>query len=607
METWCLLCLVGAAAVLLAILALALIALSSRVRLRSGILLASMGGLLLLSCVCAIVVLVWTTTATTEPPHPTPIPTLTRARPPTPKPTSTPTLMPTPTYSPAPTPLSTPTAASTPTAQPTIQPTTQPTISHPVDVAPYAASLLLGEQDGVAALDDPPVYTLDVRVDWDTLIVAGTETLLFTNNEGVPLNALYFRLYPNAPHYKEGQTDVGSVTLDDQLVEFHVDETVLEVMLPQPLNPEEQVKLTLPFTVTVPRRADRFGFQDDVMMLGHWYPMLAVYDDEGWNLDPYIEVGDAFYSDVGFYTVHVTLPEGTIVAATGVETERTRLQTPETRITFVSGATRDFALALSPRYSTLTRRVGAIQVTAFHLPGDEEGGRRALAAAAEAIRVFDARFGPYPYTEFDVVETPFLIWGSPGGMEFPGLVIISTDLYDLEGLFSESLDIIVAHETAHQWWYGVVGNNQVDEPWLDEAFATFAQILYVEETQGEEKARAEEILWVEMPYLMATMMMDEEYPIATSLLEFDDLTIYSGIVYSKGALFLRELRELVGDEIFFAILQHHYETYRYGIVPPDGFRRSVAEVTKDDPDALALYDLWVLSDETPSGFGIRSR
>jgi hypothetical protein len=586
MQIGLLACLVGVAAVPLVILALALIASSGQTEGKSAVLLIVLAGLLLFACVCAIVALVGAITQKITSPHPLSAPTRTYT--PTPAPTLTAT----------PTPLPTPVPSPVPTASPAPLPTRTPIASYPPGVAPYAASLLPDEQAGVAALDDPPVYTLDVHVDWEALTVAGTETLLFTNNEDVPLDALYLRLYPNAPHYEEGQTDVGPVTLDSQLAESSADGTVLEVTLPQPLAPEGRVSLTIPFTVTVPHRADRFGFQDDVMMLGHWYPMLAVYDDEGWNLDPYVEMGDAFYSEVGFYTVHLTVPDSTIVAATGVEARRTLLRTPKTRITFVSGATRDFALALSPRYRTQTRWVGDTQVTSFYLPEDEEGGRRALDTAADALQVFNARFGPYPYTEFDVAETPFLIDGSPGGMEFPGLIFISTNLYRPERFFANTLDIIVAHETAHQWWYGVVGNNQVDEPWLDESFATFAQILYVEDTQGKEQAQAEEALWVDMPYLMTTMM-GEDRPVATSLLEFDDSLTYGGIVYSKGAIFLRELRELVGDETFFTILQHHYETYRYGIVPPDGFQRSVAEVTDDDLDALALYDLWVLSAETP--------
>jgi hypothetical protein len=458
------------------------------------------------------------------------------------------------------------------------------------------------EQAAAAALDDPPVYTLDVHVDWDRHTVTGIETLLVTNNEGLPLDALYLRLYPNAPYYEEGRTDVGVVTLGGQAVEANVDETVLEVTLPQPLAPEEQVSLSIPFTVTVPNRPDRFGFDGDMMMLGHWYPLLAVYDDEGWNLDPYVAMGDAFYSESGFYTVYLTVPEDIVVASTGVETGRTDMRTQEMRVTLVSAATRDFTLALSPDYRTLTRRVGGTRVTSFYLPGDEGGAQDALDTAAKAIELFGVRFGPYPYTEFDVAETPFLIEGSPGGMEYPGLVFISSDFYDPEGLYSTELSVIVAHETAHQWWYGVVGDNQVDEPWLDESFATFAEILYVEETEGKAAAQETEALWVEFPYMMATMM-GEDRPVATSLLEFgDDSMLYSAIVYSKGALFLRELRGLMGDETFFAILQHHYTTYRYGIVPPDGFRRSIADITGNDPDALALYDLWILSGETPPGY-----
>ncbi len=592
MDAACICGLAGLAAATFCILGFVFLALSSKWEGRKGeIALLALGGLLLLACVCAGVVMI-SALVTMPTPTLTPIPTFTLA--PTPISTSTPA----PTLQPTTQPTHKPTIQ--PTNQPTIQPTLPPSLSYPIDLTPYSASLLPDEQAAVSVLDDPPIYTLDVRVDWARHTVAGVETLLYTNNEGVALDRLYLRLYPNAPYYEEGRTDIGPVTLDGQPVRAEVDETVLEITLPQPLQPEERITLTIPFTVTVPHRPDRFGYEDNVMMLGHWYPLLAVYDEEGWNLDPYVAMGDAFYSETGFYTVHLTVPEGTVVASTGVETARVE-QGDETRITLVSTATRDFTLALSPDYRTLTRQVGQTRVTSFYLPGDKEGARRALDTASRAVEIFSARFGLYPYTDFDVAETPFLIEGSPGGMEYPGLVFISSDLYDPEGFYAAAFAVIVAHETAHQWWYSVVGNNQVDEPWLDEAFATYAQILYVEETAGQTAARETEALWVEFPYMMAAMM-GEDRPVATSLLDFDDTMLYSAIVYSKGALFLRGLRSLVGDETFFAILQHHYQTYRYGIVPADGFRRSIAEVTDNDPDALALYDLWILSDETPPEF-----
>lgn len=592
MEAACICGLAGLAAATFCVLGFVVLALSSKWEGRKGeIALLALGGWLLLACVCAGIVMVGALAAISAPTS-TPVPTSTFT--PTTQPTHKPTNYPT--NPPTIQPTSQPTIQ--PTHKPTIQPTLPPSLSYPIDLTPYSASLLPDEQATISVLDDPPIYTLDVRVDWDRHTVAGIEALLYTNNEGLPLDRLYLRLYPNAPHYEEGRTEVGPVTLNGQSVETEVDETVLEVTLPRPLAPEERVSLSIPFTVTVPHRPDRFGYEGHVMMLGHWYPLLAVYDDEGWNLDPYVAIGDAFYSEAGFYTVHLTVPEGTVVASTGVETARVE-QGGETRITLVSAATRDFALALSPDYRTLTRQVGQIRVTSFS--GDKEGAQRALNTASRAVEIFNARFGPYPYTEFDVAETPFLIEDSPGGMEYPGLVFISSDFYDPEGFYSADLRIIVAHETAHQWWYSVVGNNQVDEPWLDEAFATFAQILYVEETEGKTAARETEALWVEFPYMLVTMM-GQDRAVATSLLDFDDTMLYSAIVYSKGALFLRELRGLVGDETFFAILHHHYQTYRYGIVPPDGFRRSIAEVTGNNPDALALYDLWILSDETPPEF-----
>lgn len=610
-DLWFLIGAAIAAGVLLLTSAIALIAWSGRAEGKRAFLLAAAGGFLLLVLICAAAagLAVAYQSSWLAAPTQTPSPTATRTPRPTVRPTATSRPIPTTTPSPTPSPLPSPTATPRPTPIPESSPlptelpfTVTPVSSHPVDVGPYASSLLPAAQGAAAALDDPPAYALDVQVDWEAKTVAGTATLRLTNNEGLPLDALYFRLYPNAPHYQEGQTAIGQITVDGQAVESRItgsDDTVLEIALPQPLRAEGQATVTIPFTVTVPFRADRFGFYGEVMMLGHWYPMLAVYDDEGWNLDPYVEMGDAFYSETGFYTVRLTVPEGIVVAASGVEAQRTPLRGGQVQITVVSGATRDLALALSPNYRVLTRQVDSTLVTVYHLAEDEAGGELALDVAADALEVYGDHFGPYPYTEFDVAETPFLIDGSPGGMEFPGVIFISTELFDLDGVFSVYLESIVAHETAHQWWYGVVGNNQVDDPWLDESFATFCQVLYAGEIYGEAQAAAEKALWLDLPYWMVSMSDDR--PVATSLLEFDDSLTYSGIVYSKGALFLLELQALVGHETFFAILQHHYETYRFGVVPPDGFQRSIAEVTGNDAEALALYELWILSDETPLG------
>jgi aminopeptidase N len=266
---------------------------------------------------------------------------------------------------------------------------------------------------------------------------------------------------------------------------------------------------------------------------------------------------------------------------------------------------RDFALALSPNYRLASARVGEVTVNSYYLAGDEGSGRAALDAATQAVQVYGELFGPYPYTEMNVAETSFVVEGMPGGMEFPGIVFISSELYR-PGLFADELDTVVVHEVAHQWWYGVVGDDEVADPWLDEAFATYSSILFFEKTQGKEKAQEEMSAQGQLPWLM-TVMTSGDRPVGTSLLEFDDLISYSGIVYGKGAVFLARLRETLGDEAFFAMLRRYYAGHKYGVVQPQDFLQAIRETPKGEQGA-AIYDRYVLQargmdDEDMAGLG----
>lgn len=458
---------------------------------------------------------------------------------------------------------------------------------------PFEATMIESERTALTSLDDPTHYTLDVTVDWQDMKVSGTEQVLYTNNETEALPDLYLRLYPNAEHYAEGELAVEKVMVNGQEGQFKVDGTILKVHLAKPLLPENQVELNLDFVVTVPHRDDRFGYYQDVVALGHWYPMMAVYDHEGWNLDPYVEMGDAFYSEVSMFTVNITVPQGVVVAASGLLADSVSQNDGPVRLTYYSGATRDFALALSPDYHVVSETVGEVTINSYYLTGDEESGKEALQYAVDSVKVFTEYFGPYPYTELDVVETHFTLQGSPAGMEFPGLVIISTELY--HGFFQDDLDTVVAHEVAHQWWYGVVGNDQVDEPWLDESFATYSSLLYYEFVQGKESAQAQLMLQAEIPYSLIAVA-GHDAPVKSSLLDFEDPLRYQAIVYSKGALFLNKLRQTVGDETFFAILQSYYQEYKYGVAHSEDFRQAMEEGAGDE-DVATLYERWILKAE----------
>ena len=234
-----------------------------------------------------------------------------------------------------------------------------------------------------------------------------------------------------------------------------------------------------------------------------------------------------------------------------------------------------------------------------------QGGRQALQVATDAVEVFNTRFGRYPYTELDVAETSFTVLGAPGGMEFPGIVFISSEFYQPDSIFASELDVVVAHEVAHQWWYGVVGNNQVDEPWLDEAFATYSSIIYFEDKGDVGAAETVFLSQAILRYQLA-QMLGGDAPLQSSLLDYGgDLITYQSIVYGKGALFLARLREILGDQDFFALLGQHYQAHKYDLLALDDFRGSIEAViggtTKLD-EALALYDAVVVRGEPIEGF-----
>ena len=141
---------------------------------------------------------------------------------------------------------------------------------------------------------------------------------------------------------------------------------------------------------------------------------------------------------------------------------------------------RDFNVVASRDYLSASTQVGDMTVNSYFLPGDEEGGRKALDWAAQALTIYQKEFGAYPYRELDVVETGT----SAGGIEYPGLIAVASRLYSdpKRQAFFESATV---HEVGHQWWYNVVGNDQVNHPWLDEALTQYATYRYFQDAYGE--------------------------------------------------------------------------------------------------------------------------
>ena len=469
----------------------------------------------------------------------------------------------------------------------------------PVDTAwdnraVFRQGLIAAEQEALDRLPGASVYHIDLQIPDDFLILEGHEEVRYTNQEDEPLDEVYFRLFPNTAG---GAAIISAVQVDGQDVDpvYEFQDSALRVPLPTALQPGEQVVIQMDFEVEVAQEMagnyGLFGYFDDVLVLDEFYPVIPVYEDAdtrhpGWNVEVPPPNGDVTYFDASFYLVRVTAPANLMVVASGIEVG-SEFEAGNQILTFAAGPARDFYLAASEDYTVISETVGETTVNSYAFSEREEGAELTLQFATDALRSYNERFGIYPYTEFDVVSTPMRALG----MEYPGTVAIALNLYDpneqAAGLpFPIVLEGTVAHEVAHQWFYNAVGNDQLGEPWLDEAMAQYLTGLYYEDTQGESAARSYCASWDSR----WDRVDRAEIPIGLPSAAYARAE-YSTIIYGRGPLFIAALAEEMGQKPFDEFLRDYYQTHKWGIGTSDTFRQLAEQHCQCD--LAALFEEWV--------------
>ncbi len=454
-------------------------------------------------------------------------------------------------------------------------------------LARQAAAVRPSFQSDLESLADAPRYSLQAAVDPDTGDVAGQMTLDYTNTTQDTLSELVFRLFPNADTiYGGGSLSVskvvhGEITLNTTLSD---DRTVLHVPLEQPLKPGQAISVDLTFYTQVPEQTTQgYGILNralGVVSLAGWYPLLAVYED-GWQAPPVPATGDAMWAETSLYEVILTVPAGYQVVSTGIAIGR---QDVGDQVTWhlVSGPAREFAMAISNRFLVTETQVDEVTIHYYTLPAQTAitSPQDGLKMAAGAFHTYVNTFGPYPFTELDLVEISVPI----DGYEFSGMVAIDYSVRTQEK--RDDYQYVLAHEVAHQWWYGLVGNSSVYEPWLDEALVTYSATIYVEEAEGPAAADGMLAAWrkAEGSHTL------QDPPLNSSTLGFSSWSPYHRIAYTHGALFLDELRGELGDKSFFELLERYQTAYRYRIAQTPDFVNLAQEITGQD--LAPLFDYW---------------
>ena len=441
-----------------------------------------------------------------------------------------------------------------------------------------------------------PRYQIQMRVDPDRRWIEGVARIRFRNRSGRPLNDVYVRLYPNLPQLGGLMRLNRANTVPDRFAlgfAFVENNTAARLTLPAPLAPDEEMEIELGFVVEAPQKDGYvlFGESEGILSLPYSYPILAAQTGDPanpWRLDIPPVHSDIAIADPALYWITATLPSTITMVAAGVEVTQTVAADGWVDHVVVSGPAREWGMVVSPEFQSASREVDGIRLNSYYLPQDEASGKAALAYGASALRTFNELFGPYPYTELDIVEAPTRYLG----MEYPGLNFIGLDTYREQAATQEFL---VAHEIAHQWWYALVGSDAYRYPWLDEGLAEHSSLLYMETIHGQDEAdRIRQLRW-EVPVQWAIANGYDD-AVGQEVTAFNSSN-YEILVYAKSAMFFDALYQALGRENYLKLLRAFVDRYRYRTPTPDDFLRMVTEVSGFDPQPL--YQDWIRSAAEP--------
>lgn len=371
------------------------------------------------------------------------------------------------------------------------------------------------------------------------------------------------------------------------------DRTVAMFRLIEPLAPGQEVTFRITFEVKLPEVFARMGYWEDFIMAGQWFPKVAAYEtvgtrnrsDEGWNVHQY-HGNSEFYSNFGVYNVKIHVPEHYVVAATGMQTKTANLGDGRKIVHFYAEDVHDFAFALSPNFITYetsysSDTVPGVKIKLYVDPEHDGLKDRYLHAAKSAIAYFGKHFGSYPYSTLSIVVPPKGASGA-GGMEYPTLV---TALAADKRNPGYELERTVIHEIGHQYWYGIVANNEFEEAWLDEAFTSYAEEKVMENVYG-----------VRSNHRLEAVYMTNPAPLKLNAWEYHNHQHYAENVYLRGKLLLLDIEQIIGTTKMNKLMRNYFQAYQFKHPTTEQFQDQLEQLTKQSWQQY--FDQHVYSNET---------
>lgn len=421
-------------------------------------------------------------------------------------------------------------------------------------VAPAGAPVVRNPAD--------PSYHVRLHSGPKGVVWVGHERIVFTNADATPLDTIWLRIWSNGVQGCDPLAiDVSNVT-GGTASGLSVQCTAMSIDLDAPLDPGDTTSVAMDVRIELPSINDRFGRHGGLSLAGTALPTLAVHDDDGWHLDPFVDLGESFYSIAGEYTVDLTVPRRLDIAATGRLTSITKVSGREKR-RYVAHDVRDFEWAAGHLALVHDRDHNGVRVNVWYRRADisRPKANHMLGVSLKSMNEFSEDFGDYPYPDVDVVLTGFTTFG---GMEYPQIVFTNPDRYT------------VAHELAHQWWYGIVGDDQYAEPWLDESFATWSQFLPFGPWHD-----CQQYAW---PSGAARITNDMGY--------WSAHTSEYWVIYSQGGCMLANLSHRFGFHSFLDVLRDHATGAWLGVARTEDFQQVIEDAAAIQLPSFDLDAFW---------------
>jgi peptidase M1-like protein len=501
-----------------------------------------------------------------------------------------------------------------------------------------AASSVVVAQPGRSGGITPPLsprnanYAITARLDPATRTITGSETITWRNITSRAATELRFHLYWNAwknarstfmrERELAGSSDDGRAARDwaridvttikiggvDRTAAKHFiapdddnqdDETVMAVGLPQPVEPGATATIEVAWTAHVPRPFARTGAIGNFFFIVQWFPKLGVLQDDGWNCHQF-HASTEFFSDFGVYDVSLTVPTGWPLGATGVQVKRDDNADRTTTYRYYQEDVHDFAWTTSPDYIERTARfehprLPPVEMRLLLQPEHASQAERHFNATRTTLKHYGEWFGPYPYGHITIVDPAYQ--SGAGGMEYPTLFTAGTRWLAPAGVTTP--EGVTVHEAGHQFWYGMVANNEFENAWMDEGFNTYSTARAIAEDYTP-NFLALRYFGGFIPNVVREIALSREtegnrltgyrhdaksdVPSAPSFRYFPSTG--GSITYNKTALWLNTLERWLGWPTTQRIMSEHFARWRFKHPKPDDFFKLASEMARRDLDGF---------------------